>query len=95
MLLLWPFVIDAFTTFLKRLLRGKNVLAAHREHLYQRLIILGRPHNAVTKLYAGLAVTGAVLGYWWISAESHTALIIVWLVLIFSLFVYVGRQERQ
>ncbi|MGB1249714.1 MAG: glycosyltransferase family 4 protein [Candidatus Promineifilaceae bacterium] len=96
LLLLWPFVIDAFSTFLKRLLRGENVLSAHREHLYQRLIILGRTHDSVAKLYAALAMTGAGLAFWWISAEiSFLPLIIVWFSLIVSLFSYVGYKERK
>lgn len=38
------FVIDATYTLLKRLLQGKNILEAHREHWYQRFLLLGHTH---------------------------------------------------
>ena len=94
-LLLWPFVLDAFLTFARRLMRGENVLEAHREHLYQRLIILGSSHDSVTTLYAGLAITGIGLAYWWISAETYYLLVAAWLGLIISLLSYVSYREYK
>jgi len=57
----WPFVFDAGFTMLRRLFRGENILQAHRSHLYQRLVITGWSHRAVTLLYAGLAAAGGIL----------------------------------
>lgn len=54
----WMFVFDSVLTFLRRLLRGEKVWKAHREHLYQRLVIKGRSHASTTLVYG---VTGAVL----------------------------------
>jgi UDP-N-acetylmuramyl pentapeptide phosphotransferase/UDP-N-acetylglucosamine-1-phosphate transferase len=62
-LVVWPFVLDAGFTFLRRLARRENVLTAHRTHLYQRLVIAGWSHAGVTVLYAVLAVTGAAIGF--------------------------------
>lgn len=64
-LLVWPFVFDTAFTFLRRLCNGENVFAAHRSHLYQRLVIAGRTHRFVTLLYVGLAVVGVVLALAW------------------------------
>jgi len=55
---LWPaalllplyFVADASITLTRRLLAGKPVLQAHREHFYQRAIQAGRSHAAVVRL---------------------------------------------
>ncbi len=58
----WPFVFDASFTFVRRALRGENVLAAHRSHLYQRLVIAGWSHGRATLLYGGLALYGAIAG---------------------------------
>ena len=55
----WPFVFDAAFTFLRRLRHGENVFAAHRSHLYQRLIIVGHSHRFVLLLYGALAIVGA------------------------------------
>jgi UDP-N-acetylmuramyl pentapeptide phosphotransferase/UDP-N-acetylglucosamine-1-phosphate transferase len=60
-LLVWTFVFDTVLTFCRRALRGENIFAAHRSHLYQRLVIAGWRHDAVTLVYGFLAVFGASL----------------------------------
>lgn len=60
-LLVWPFIFDTVFTFLRRLINRENVLAAHRSHIYQRLVISGLSHQTVTLLYVALAVLGLVL----------------------------------
>ncbi|MBX3053008.1 MAG: glycosyltransferase family 4 protein [Caldilineaceae bacterium] len=65
-LLLWPFLFDTAFTFLRRLRRRENVFAAHRSHLYQRLVIAGYSHRTVTLLYSGLALVGVVLAFGWV-----------------------------
>jgi UDP-N-acetylmuramyl pentapeptide phosphotransferase/UDP-N-acetylglucosamine-1-phosphate transferase len=87
-LVVWPFVLDAAFTFLRRLARRENVLAAHRSHVYQRLVIGGYSHRRVTSLYAALAVAGAVLAViltwrWDVTRSaspdgSHTAPRVAW-----------------
>ena len=42
------FVMDASITLTRRLLRGKKPTEAHREHVYQRAVIAGQSHSAVT-----------------------------------------------
>ena len=54
-LFVWFFLFDSAVTRLRRLLRGDNVFAAHREHLFQRLVSSGYTHRRVTILYAVLA----------------------------------------
>lgn len=72
-LLVWPFLFDTILTFLRRLKNGENVLAAHRSHLYQRLVIRGLSHPAVTLLYAGLASLGLLFT---LAAQLHPAVTI-------------------
>ena len=57
----WPFVFDTAFTFLRRLRRGERVFEAHRSHLYQRLVIAGWSHAAVSALYAFLAACGGAV----------------------------------
>jgi UDP-N-acetylmuramyl pentapeptide phosphotransferase/UDP-N-acetylglucosamine-1-phosphate transferase len=68
MTILMPFTFDVALTLVRRLRRGENVLKAHREHLYQRLIQTGLTHAQVLALTkrrfhacAALAVAGALL----------------------------------
>jgi len=54
---LWFFLTDATWTLLRRMARGERPHEAHREHLYQRLVISGLSHSRVS---AGLGL--AALG---------------------------------
>jgi hypothetical protein len=76
-LLVWPFVFDATFTFLRRLRNGENVFAAHRSHLYQRLVIAEYRHRTVTLLYIGLAAAGALLALLWTLDVAGSGLLIV------------------
>ena len=55
-LFVWFFIFDSLLTRLRRLARGENVLAPHREHLFQRLVFSGLSHRTVTLLYGALSV---------------------------------------
>ena len=74
LLLVWPFVFDTTFTFFRRLVRGENVLVAHRSHLYQRLVIAGLSHRFVTLLYAALAAFGGGLARIWLNGGQANSL---------------------
>jgi len=74
LLLVWPFVFDTTFTFFRRLVRGENVLVAHRGHLYQRLVIAGLSHRFVTLLYAALAAFGGGLARIWLNGGQVNSL---------------------
>ena len=59
-ILVWFFVFDSAFTLGRRLLRGEKVWQAHREHIYQRMVIAGRSHSAVTGFYAAASAVLAV-----------------------------------
>lgn len=63
--ILWTFIMDAGITFLRRLARRENVFAAHRTHLYQRLVISGVKVATVSALFALLTLLGAGLSLAW------------------------------
>lgn len=50
-ILLAPVIYDSMATFVKRGLERKDLIAAHREHLYQRLVLTGRSHRDVSLIY--------------------------------------------
>ncbi|MGB5013014.1 MAG: glycosyltransferase family 4 protein, partial [Pyrinomonadaceae bacterium] len=60
LLFVWPFVFDSALTLFRRMLRGERVWTAHREHLYQTLVISGRSHKWVSTLYGIIALSIAV-----------------------------------
>ncbi|MBK7202993.1 hypothetical protein [Candidatus Amarolinea dominans] len=68
-LLVWPFLF--------RLRHRENIFAAHRSHLYQRLVIAGYSHRTVTLLYSGLAAAGALLALLWTLDGAGSGLAVV------------------
>lgn len=48
-LLFFPFILDATWTLCARALRGERVWLAHREHLYQRLVLSGWSHGRLLR----------------------------------------------
>jgi len=95
-LFVWPFVFDATFTFLRRLKHRENVFAAHRSHLYQRLVIVGHSHRFVTLLYVGLAAWGTIWGLIWSRGVVGSGAVIVVTIplLCLALWASVERRER-
>lgn len=95
-LLVWPFVFDTSFTFFRRWHNGENVFAAHRSHLYQRLVIAGCSHRFVTLLYIGLAAIGALLALAWSQNIPGSGFLIALFMplLCLMLWAFVTRQER-
>lgn len=50
------YLFDTGITLLKRVMQKKNVMQAHKEHLYQRLQQTGWSHVSVSSLYGAAAV---------------------------------------
>jgi UDP-N-acetylmuramyl pentapeptide phosphotransferase/UDP-N-acetylglucosamine-1-phosphate transferase len=72
-LLMWPFLFDTGFTFLRRLLRREDIFSAHRDHLYQRLIISGWSHASVALLYIALTAVSGFFAWLWMQGVEPTA----------------------
>ena len=55
-----PFALDGSVTLLRRAWGRENVLRAHRDHYYQRLVRSGLSHATVTSIWGALALLGSV-----------------------------------
>jgi UDP-N-acetylmuramyl pentapeptide phosphotransferase/UDP-N-acetylglucosamine-1-phosphate transferase len=88
-LLMWTIIMDAGVTFIRRLVKRENVFAAHRSHLYQRLVIAGYKHETVSSLYIVLTSLAGLLSYEWSEGHQYAAPLIflglplIWIVLSF------------
>jgi Fuc2NAc and GlcNAc transferase len=60
-LFMWAFLLDTAVTLIRRAWNRENVFAAHRSHLYQRLVINGHSHAVVAGLYTAAAVVGVAV----------------------------------
>jgi Fuc2NAc and GlcNAc transferase len=90
------FVLDATTTLVRRIARGETWHAPHRTHLYQRPVVAGIGHRAVTLTAgAGMAVAAACAAAWPAAGPSgKVAAVAVPLVLFAAGTLAVRRLER-
>jgi UDP-N-acetylmuramyl pentapeptide phosphotransferase/UDP-N-acetylglucosamine-1-phosphate transferase len=104
LILLSPFAWDVCYTLGRRILRGENVLRAHRSHLYQRLLVSGWTHAEALALNAVLWTSCAALALLYESAgrsrdgsEAALVLLAVLALLAFhTLFVlWVERRAHR
>ncbi len=85
-LLVWFFVFDAVYTFFRRLIKRERVWNAHREHIYQKLVIKGFEHKFVALLYTGLSLLLLIsIINWLIFGESY-----LWIVFVLPAVVSCG-----
>ena len=54
-----PFIADATLTLVRRLIRGARVWQAHREHYYQRMVLMGFGHRGTAFVGYGLMLACA------------------------------------
>ncbi len=91
-----PIVYDSIVTFVRRGLEGKNVIEAHREHLYQRLIILGFPQRGISIFYYMLSMFFGIAAVFFCRVEFFSRIMILlsglFILICFSLIV--RRLER-
>lgn len=81
-LLFFIYIYDVIFTYIRRALKGKNLLEAHCEHLYQLLSRSGWSHAKVTSLYALIFVIQGITSIFMIteSPEVHLFFFIPFLV---------------
>jgi UDP-N-acetylmuramyl pentapeptide phosphotransferase/UDP-N-acetylglucosamine-1-phosphate transferase len=78
------FVFDSLITLFKRILKREKIWQAHREHIYQKLVISGFSHKFVTTLYAIFSIINLILLIFWIENREFFK-DIVFLIIAFQL----------
>lgn len=96
-LLVWLFVFDTIFTFLKRLLKKQKVWQAHREHLYQQIVIEGYSHKFVTILYGAAALLNSFIVVCMIYLGKISVGFILSMLLLesFLILIFVQRLKRS
>ena len=98
-----PFVIDATVTLLKRILNRKKISEAHREHYYQRLVLIGWGHRNVALFEYTLMIAAGTSAIWWLrqSTKWPWLLFLIWggvyasLMLVFDYRWKVNQQKQR
>jgi len=92
-----PFIADATITLVRRGASGANVLRAHRDNYYQRLVRLGLGHRGTLLLYAALMVgsAGSALAALLRSASAGPTVLVLWIVGLMLLYSGIGYHWRN
>lgn len=92
-----PFIVDATVTLLRRLLRGKRIWQAHREHYYQRLVLLGWSHRKTVLVeYCLMLACGiSAIIYRRTGEGARLAILLAWIVIYCALMLSVRIFERR
>jgi len=56
-----PFIVDATVTLMRRLRQGAPLATAHRDHFYQRAILVDGAHGPTVRAYVGWMAVCAAL----------------------------------
>jgi UDP-N-acetylmuramyl pentapeptide phosphotransferase/UDP-N-acetylglucosamine-1-phosphate transferase len=96
LLVFLPFIADASSTLLRRLLRGERIWQAHRDHYYQRFVQLEFGHRGTLALYAAVMVGAAVSGLAALAHAPQTGwyLLLLWAGILTLLFASVTHRWR-
>lgn len=96
-LFVWPFIFDSGFTLSRRWFKGEDIFTSHRSHLYQRLVIAGYSHQAVTLIYVFFALLTGLLAIAWFREQIGSSALIFFLIPLLSLllWVWVVLQEQK
>lgn len=91
-----PFVVDATLTLTKRLLRREHIWQGHREHYYQRLILLGHGHRKTAWLEYGLMFAVGMSALWGARRPSMDQMILLggWAIVYILMARQIDRRWR-
>jgi UDP-N-acetylmuramyl pentapeptide phosphotransferase/UDP-N-acetylglucosamine-1-phosphate transferase len=94
---LWLFLADGTWTFARRLRRGEDVLRAHRQHVYQRLVDSGLGHGvgAAAPAAGAAALTALGLAAWRQGGPGPGWLGLLAALLLFGLEVLALRRRAR
>jgi len=93
LLFLWPFFFDTAFTLLTRLFKRERVWQAHRGHIYQRLVVTGYSHAAVSFMYGSFAILTAAVGLFILQTQAGdwtSILLLIGVVLMSFAFIVVS-----
>jgi UDP-N-acetylmuramyl pentapeptide phosphotransferase/UDP-N-acetylglucosamine-1-phosphate transferase len=94
------YLYDVLLTLIRRSLRGENVFKAHREHLYQRMLVARgwrEQHEKLLAFHLPYYVASGALGYLCLLGQTQNLPLLTWATLIGVaplLVHYTGRVLR-
>jgi UDP-N-acetylmuramyl pentapeptide phosphotransferase/UDP-N-acetylglucosamine-1-phosphate transferase len=92
-----PFIADASTTLIRRLLRGEKFWQPHREHYYQRMVRLGMGHARTALIWYLIMSLGIILAVWLLGCSTAVqwAALVAWVAVLVLMGVAVDVRWRH
>ena len=91
-----PFILDATVTLLKRMFRGDKVWKPHREHYYQRLLMLGVGHRNTSLIEYSLMLGAGLSALWALHQPTSIGIVIaIWSIVYISAMLSVDALWRR
>lgn len=90
-----PFIVDASATLLKRSMRGARVTEAHREHYYQRLILMGWGHRNVALAEYVLMLLVGVSALWMLNHPFPWQMLLAWCLIYACLMLLLDARWKN
>ena len=96
-ILLLMFLLDASSTLIKRIPKGKEWLQPHREHLYQRLVKLGYSHLQVTLGYTIINLFLGIMAIQYFKSSGYWPLVYLGISMMpfLALAVFTAVKEKK
>ncbi len=76
-LLMWTIIMDAGVTFWRRVYKRENLFAAHRTHVYQRLVIGGYTHSQISSMFIVLTLVAYRFASAWSDGSPVASVLIL------------------
>jgi UDP-N-acetylmuramyl pentapeptide phosphotransferase/UDP-N-acetylglucosamine-1-phosphate transferase len=96
--IVWLFLFDTVLTFFRRLFKGEKVWQAHREHIYQKLVISGYTHRFVSVLYGGISILTIIFLIYALKKKENLGIGFILLFFLQSLIIlsvlYFSKKKR-
>ncbi|MFA6901869.1 MAG: glycosyltransferase family 4 protein [Gallionellaceae bacterium] len=90
-----PFIIDASVTLLKRIVGGAKVTEAHREHYYQRLILMGWGHQNVALAEYVLMLLVGLSALWMLNHPFSWQMLLAWCLIYACLMLLLDARWKN
>ena len=90
----WFFLFDTVITLMFRLSQGKRFWEAHREHLYQKLVISGYSHKFVALVYGAMSAAILLCVQIWLRYEGNTVFAVYGAIIILTIGIFVFAQKN-
>lgn len=90
----WFFLFDTIFTFLLRLFSGKRFWYAHRDHIYQKLIISGFSHKSTTLLYILLSAISVASFIIWLDFRGRLDFLLFFIIAICTIVLVLITIKR-